>query len=148
KVDQKELENLLARAFYLAGISFNIIENNDIKAVFQKDIPWFKVPSRYHLSNTLLNQEYVKIKQLVESILNESEYLCITSNGWSNIHRLQVINYMITTPRPFFYKAIFTGKKHHTAINLARGIENIINEVGENKIAAIITDNANIIKAS
>ncbi|CAG8809376.1 18942_t:CDS:2, partial [Dentiscutata erythropus] len=86
--DQKALENLLARAFCSAGMSFNVIENEDIKAVFQKDIPWFKVPSRYCLSNTLLNQEHVRIKQLVESILNESEYLCITSDGWSNIHRL------------------------------------------------------------
>ncbi|CAG8628838.1 2135_t:CDS:2 [Dentiscutata erythropus] len=68
--DQKELENLLARAFYSAGMSFNIIENEDIKAVFQKDIPWFKILSRYRLSNTLLNQEYVKIKQLVETTLH------------------------------------------------------------------------------
>ncbi|CAG8836652.1 32302_t:CDS:2, partial [Gigaspora margarita] len=146
--DQKELENLLAWAFYSAGMSFNIIENEDIKAVFQKGILWFKVPSRYRLSSTLLNQEYIKIKQLVESILNESEYFCITSDEWSSIYRLLVINYMITTPSPFFYKAIFTGEEQHTAINIARGIENIINEVGENRIATIITDNANVMKAA
>ncbi|CAG8804747.1 14322_t:CDS:2, partial [Gigaspora rosea] len=34
--DQKALENLLTRAFCLAGISFNVIENEDVKAVFQK----------------------------------------------------------------------------------------------------------------
>ncbi|CAG8853993.1 38452_t:CDS:1, partial [Gigaspora margarita] len=40
--DQKVLESLLAQAFCSAGMSFNIIENEDIKAVFQKGIPWFK----------------------------------------------------------------------------------------------------------
>ncbi|CAG8715032.1 5771_t:CDS:1, partial [Scutellospora calospora] len=35
----------------------------------------------------------------------------------------------------------------HTAINIAAGIENIINEISENKIVAIITDNANMMKA-
>ncbi|CAG8822804.1 7725_t:CDS:1, partial [Gigaspora rosea] len=119
-----------------------------VKAVFQKGILWFKVLSRYHLSNILLNQEYVKIKQLIESILNKSEYLCITSDGWSNIHRLPVINYMITTPSPFFYKAIFTGEEQHTAINIAAGIENTIYGIGENKIVAIITNNANVMKAA
>ncbi|CAG8677582.1 538_t:CDS:2 [Dentiscutata erythropus] len=80
--DQKLIESLLARGFYSAGISFNVIENEDIKAIFQKGLPWFKIPSRYRLSNSLLNQEYIKIKQLIEIILNESEY-------FSTLHRLQ-----------------------------------------------------------
>lgn len=146
--DQKTMESLVARAFCSAGIPFNVIENEDIKAIFQKGLSWFKIPSRYRLSNSLLDQEYTKIKQLVKTILDESEYFCITSDGWSNIHRLPIINYMITTPHPFFYKSISTGEEHHTAINIAAGIEDIINEVGENKVAAIITDNANVMKAA
>ncbi|KAF0420519.1 zinc finger bed domain-containing protein 1-like [Gigaspora margarita] len=78
--DQKALENLLTRAFCSARISFNVIENEDVKAVFQK--------------------------------------------------------------------AVFTGKKQHTAINIAAEIENIIYKIGENKIVAIIMDNANVMKAA
>ncbi|CAG8717126.1 1999_t:CDS:2, partial [Ambispora leptoticha] len=78
--DQKTLENLLTRAFCSAGISFNVIENEDIKAVFQK--------------------------------------------------------------------TVFTGEQQHTAINIAAGIEHVIDEIGKNKIVAIITDNANVMKAA
>ncbi|CAG8823177.1 21850_t:CDS:2, partial [Gigaspora rosea] len=93
-----------------------------VKAVFQKGILWFKVLSRYRLLNILLNQEYVKIKQLIESILN--------------IFVLQVMG------------AVFTGEEQYTAINIAAGIENTIYEIGENKIVAIITNNANVMKAA
>ncbi|CAG8499721.1 16288_t:CDS:1, partial [Dentiscutata heterogama] len=37
--DQKELESLLARGFYSASISFNILENEDIKAFFSRALP-------------------------------------------------------------------------------------------------------------
>ncbi|CAG8570657.1 26723_t:CDS:2 [Dentiscutata erythropus] len=56
--DQKELESLLAHGFYSAGISFNILENDDIKAFFLKALPYFKLPTRYFLSNSLLTKEY------------------------------------------------------------------------------------------
>jgi adenosylmethionine-8-amino-7-oxononanoate aminotransferase len=55
---------------------------------------------------------------------------------------------MITTPNPFFYTAISMNEERHTAENIANGIENIINEIGISKVAAVITDNAANMKAT
>ncbi|CAG8493541.1 3881_t:CDS:2 [Gigaspora margarita] len=55
---------------------------------------------------------------------------------------------MITTPAPVFYKSIHTKEEHHTAENIAKGIENIMHEIGINKFISVITDNANIMKAA
>lgn len=147
--DQLQMEGLLGRAFFSAGLSMNCIENPDMQAFFKKSMPWFKIPSRYLLSNTILDREYKKLSYLVENTLNNSPgFVCITSDGWSNINRLSIINYMITTPKPFFYKATSMNEERHTAENIANGIDAIIEEVGKSKVAAVITDNAPNMKAA
>jgi len=55
---------------------------------------------------------------------------------------------MITTPKPFFYKATSMNEERHTAENIANGIDNIIDEIGISKVAAVITDNAPNMKAA
>src|SRR2546423_15098896 len=97
----------------------NSIENADLQDFFKKAIPWFKVLSRYLLSNTILDQEYRKLSYLVnKTIDNSSEFICITSDGWSNINKLSIINYMITTPKSFFYKAVSMNETKHIAKNI------------------------------
>ena len=147
--DQLQMEGLLGRAFFSAGLSMNCIENPDMQAFLKRSIPWFKIPSCYLLSNTILDREYKKLSYLVEKTLNNSpEFVCITSDGWSNINKLSIINYMITTPNPFFYKATSMNEERHTAENIVNGIDNIIDEIGTSKVAAVITDNAPNMKAA
>ncbi|CAG8793384.1 36465_t:CDS:2, partial [Gigaspora margarita] len=122
--DQKELESLLARGFYSAGISFNILENDDIKAFFLRALPYFKLPTRYSLSNSLLTKEY------------------------SGLNTDSIINYMITTPKPLFYKSVHTKEDQHTAQNIAEGIDKVMQELGIDKFVAVITDNAPNMKAA
>ncbi|CAG8464150.1 15941_t:CDS:1, partial [Dentiscutata heterogama] len=43
--EQEELASLLARGIYSSGVSFNILENDDIKAFFEKACPFFKLPT-------------------------------------------------------------------------------------------------------
>ena len=55
---------------------------------------------------------------------------------------------MITTPNPIFYKSVCTKEEHHTAENIAKGIENVMHEINIDKFVCIITDNANNMKAA
>ena len=147
--DQLQMEELLGHAFFSAELSMNCIENPDMQAFFKKSMPWFKVPSWHLLSNTILDREYKKLSHLIEKTLNNSpEFVCITSDGWSNINKLSIINYMITTPKPFFYKTTSINEERHTAKNIANGIDAIIEEIGVSKVAAVITDNAPNMKAA
>ena len=38
----------------------------------------------------------------------------ITCDGWTNIKKDPVVNIMIATPTPIFYKAVETGDNSHT----------------------------------
>ena len=51
-------------------------------------------------------------------------------------------------PQPLFYKSISTYEEQHTVKNISEGIKQIINEIGEEKVVAIITDNAANMKAA
>ncbi|CAG8788540.1 13674_t:CDS:2, partial [Gigaspora rosea] len=104
--DQKELESLLARGLYSAGISFNILENDDIKAFFSRALPYFKLPTRYSLSNSLFTKEYSGLNNVINYLLNETQFLCLVTDGWSNI------------------------QDQHTVQNIAEGIDKVIQELG------------------
>ncbi|CAG8510928.1 1505_t:CDS:2, partial [Scutellospora calospora] len=146
--NQKELESLLAREFYSASISFNILENDDIKAFFSRAIPYFKLPTRNSLSNSLLTKEYSSMQTVVNHLLDETQFLCLVTDGWSNIHKDSIINYMITTPKPLFYKSVYTKEDKHMAQNIAEGIDKAMQELDINKFVAMITDNAPNMKAA
>ncbi|CAB5384784.1 unnamed protein product [Rhizophagus irregularis] len=128
KQDQEELESLLVRAFCTC--------------------PSFQIPSRHTLSGNLLNKEYKDLKKLVRNVFNETPYFCITSDGWSNINKAPIVNYMITTPKPIFYKSVYTKEEHHTGENIAKGIEECMISIGIDKFTAVITDNANNMKSA
>ena len=55
---------------------------------------------------------------------------------------------MVTTPKPIFYKSVLTKKERHTAQNIAAGIKQTIEEIGKEKVVAIVTDNAANMKAA
>ncbi|CAG8794482.1 12809_t:CDS:1, partial [Gigaspora rosea] len=142
------LESLLARGFYSAGISFNILENDDIKAFFSRALPYFKLPTRYSLSNSLLTKEYSGLNTVINYLLNETQFLCLVTDSWSNIRKDSLINFMITTSKPLFYKSVHTKEDQHTAQNIAEGIDKVIQELGVDKFVAVITDNAPNMKAA
>ncbi|GET63177.1 uncharacterized protein LOC114341686 [Rhizophagus irregularis DAOM 181602=DAOM 197198] len=124
--DQQELEFLLARAFYThskkifrhltpiyiflgpTGIPFNTIDNEDFQIFLKKACPSFKILTCQSLSVNLLNNDYKNIRVVTKNVLNETPYFCLTSDGWSNINKEPPINYMITTPKPIFYKSVNT----------------------------------------
>ncbi|CAG8626063.1 16937_t:CDS:2 [Dentiscutata heterogama] len=127
--EQIELESLLARAFYTSGVSFNVIENIDFQAFLKKACPSFNIPSRHTLSNSLLDKEYMNLQVVVQNTLDETPYHCLVSDGWSNVNKSP----MITTPNPIFYKSVCTKEEHHTAENIAKGIENVMREINIDK---------------
>ncbi|CAG8584852.1 21566_t:CDS:2, partial [Rhizophagus irregularis] len=96
KQDQEELESLLVPCFS------------------------FHIPSHHTLSGNLLNKEYKDLKKLVRNFFNETPYFCITSDGWSNVNKAPIVNFMITTQKPIFYKSVYTKEEHHTGENIAK----------------------------
>ncbi|CAI2174127.1 14467_t:CDS:2 [Funneliformis geosporum] len=57
-----------------------VLESLLIRALFSAACPSFKIPSRYILSNTLLNQEFEHLQLIVKSTLSESSTYCLITD--------------------------------------------------------------------
>lgn len=116
---------MFARAIYSSGTPLQIIENDNWKLFFKSLRPAWEVPSHYKLSTTHLEAEYNNVKLKVESKITMSSSLGLMCDGWTNIRREPLINYVITTPEPIFYKTVSTEANSHTGVYITKEISSI-----------------------
>jgi len=53
-----------------------------------------------------------------------------------------MVNFILTTPTPVFFKTLATNAERHTGEYMAKQIDEVIIEIGHEKCNAIVTDNA------
>lgn len=140
--EQESIDKLLARATYSSCTPLNWTENKYWKNAFHKIRPALKLPSRYRLSNSLLNEEYHRVQARVHEKINEADSLTLMSDGWTDIKGNPLLNFVFATPEPVFLKAIETKTKSHTAQYMAEVIGEVIDTVGSEKVHGLVTDNA------
>lgn len=144
--EKKEIDIKLARAFYASGIPLATIENPFFIQALHKINPKYNPPSRKTLSTNLLEKEYKEVFANVKQQIKNTNYVCLISDGWTNIHQESIINFMVTTPQPIFWKALETKENSHTGEYIAQQFDFVIKEISASKIAAVITDNASNMK--
>jgi hypothetical protein len=123
-------------------VPLSLLENEWRKEFFQKLRPSFKLPSRYQLSNKLLDNEYKSVQEKVKQKIQSSETLTLLSDGWTDINGTALINILFTTPEPVFYTSIDSKLERHTGEYICSILSQAIDEVDQDKITAVITDNA------
>lgn len=71
-------------------------------------------------------------------------------DGWSNPKSKSVYNFIIITPdrKEFLYSLKDFSAESHTADFLASKIQEVIDEIGSEKFAAVVSDNASAIAAA
>ena len=80
----------------------------------------------------------MKVKQIVE----KADCIAIISDGWSNVCGQGIINYIISTPQPVFDKSTDTRDNRHTGLYIADELKAVINDLGPQKVFALVTDQA------
>jgi len=113
--EQDTLEILLAQALFAAGVPFSFLENDYVIQFFQRLRPAFKLPNRRKLAEDLLDDIYDEVKAECNEQILQAKSLTMVSDGWSNINRESVQNFVICTPKPLFFDAIYSGEESHTA---------------------------------
>jgi len=140
--EQKEIDHYLACAIFGCGLPLSLVEDEHFIAFCKKLRPAYNLSKCSKLSNGLLDKTYKEITKDVTQCVKEKDLVCITSDGWTNLRSEPIINFIVTTFKPVFWKAIETKEERHTSAFIAQEFETVINEVGANKVAAVITDNA------
>jgi hypothetical protein len=73
--------------------------------------PAYTPPTRHALSTKLLDAEFNRVQVKVKQIIKKADCIAIISDGWLNVPRQGIINYIISTPQLVFYKT--QGQQTH-----------------------------------
>lgn len=144
--EQKNIDILLARSIYASSSPLNLVENAYWKEFFKKIRPAYCPPSTYIISHRLLDDEYKRVKECTNNNILNASVLGIMCDGWTNLRNESIVNFVVTTPNPIFFKSISTGTDRHTGEKMAEEIINVIEEIGQTKVFGIVTDNAKNMK--
>lgn len=87
-----------------------------------------------------MDSEVNGITFFVEKLIFRSHCLGLMCDRWSNIRNESIINFVITTPKPVFYKSLPNLTARHTGNYMAKAMIEIIEEVGPGKVFGIVTN--------
>ena len=99
---REQLDSLIARTFYSAGLPFHFSKNpfwiEMIKFVTNNNIAGYIPPDYNKLRTTLLQKEMAHIEKLLRSIKDiwKEKGLSIVSYGWTDVQKMPLINFMAT----------------------------------------------------
>jgi hypothetical protein len=96
----------------------------------------------------LLDAEFNRVQVKVKQIIEKSDCIAIISDGWSNVHGQGIINYIISTPQSVFYKSTDIRDNRPTGLFIADELMVVINDLGPQKVFALVTHNAVNMKAA
>ncbi|XP_072564792.1 uncharacterized protein [Paramormyrops kingsleyae] len=139
---QKNTDECFARAIYATGSPLMLTSNVYWKRFLNVLRPAYIPPTRHALSTHLLDEEFSRVQAKVKQTIDQADCISVISDGWSNIRGQGIINYIITTPQPEFYKSVDTKENRHTGQYIADELKVIINDLGPDKVFALVTDNA------
>jgi hypothetical protein len=98
----------------------------------------------YSFAGSEFNRVQVKVKQIIE----KADCIAIICHGWSNVRGQGIINYIISIPQPVFYKSTDTRDNRHTGLYFVDELKAVINDLGPQRVFALVTDNAANMKAA
>ena len=145
--DQPAIDNKLGDLVFGLGLPFSIVEAQPFVQFVHALRPAYKLPNRSQLSTRILDQHYKELQEEVAEEIHEANSVSTVLDAWTNCRNESVVGFTVTTPRPFFLKAMFTGQTRHTEDFYFTETANVIRELGERKVTAVITDNAAPMKA-
>ncbi|RHZ88171.1 hypothetical protein Glove_26g327 [Diversispora epigaea] len=138
------LDKSLIKMWIITGVPFEIIEN-PFTIDFLKELnPGYAPPSRTTLSGRFLDEEVTRVNKYIDQELENAENLTLVLDGWTSIRSDSLYNFIIITSERKEYLIALKNfsKESHTGEMLANEIAIIIEKIGSEKFAAVVTDAA------
>ena len=132
--------------FYCTGTSFQRVEDPCLLRAIQLACPGAQLPTCKQLADDgaggLLDECYQQVNEEVNKVLStDGQFVCLTSDAWSNVANNPVVNYMAVSPtKSLFLEAVHTEEQSHDADWLSTDLSRVIDSLGDNVVGAV-TDN-------
>ncbi|KAH6800931.1 hypothetical protein C2S52_001395 [Perilla frutescens var. hirtella] len=154
----KELRNQvcldIGRFFYENGIPFNCVRSASFTNMAHSIGNYgrgIKAPTMYELRTWILNEEEKTTVAFVDDIKAtwKKTNISLLSDGWSDMRNRSLINFLINNQYgTVFLKTVDTSDYVKDAQKLFELLDGVIEEVGEDIVVQVVTDNAAAYKAA
>lgn len=135
-------DECLARAVYATASPLSLTQDVYWRRFFNVLRPAYCPPTRQALSTHLLDAGYDKMHRQVKETIGKADCVTVTSCGWSNLNETGVIHYVASTPLPLLYKSTEAEESARAAASIAEQLKAVVNEIGPQKVFAVVTDDA------
>jgi hypothetical protein len=84
------------------------------------------------------------MKEECLNVIEDAESVTLVTDGWSNMRKDHLVNYIAVIPnrRPLYYGYKDTKAVSQTSERIANNIFEVIEEIGNDKVVALVSDNA------
>ncbi|KAE9546800.1 hypothetical protein FO519_009988 [Halicephalobus sp. NKZ332] len=131
------------------NIAGNFLDNPFFKTFITKLRPSYKLPPRNSkYANTLVPAEFDRVQLAVKKATNETDFLSMSSDGWTDVNGSRLINIIVHTPKPYLFNSINATSDAHDGVFICKVLSSEIEKLGPQKIVALVTDNAPNMKAA
>jgi Protein of unknown function (DUF 659) len=144
-------DQFFARFIYTSGLSFNVLKNPNLKSAFNVLNSTYVQKSQlsdWNIRNKFLDEEFESICFKMENAISKSNNMVLMSDGWSGIQKKHVLNILLHAQgSPWFLENVYTKEASVDGEFQAALFERVINERGgPDKVVALVTDNASVMR--
>ncbi|KAK3225991.1 hypothetical protein Dsin_005853 [Dipteronia sinensis] len=138
----------IADFFYENGLAFNVASSPSFVKMLRSVGNYgrgLKSPTAYELSTSLLLKAEGKTQAVVEDVKKTwaKTGVSIMSDGWKDMRGRQLINFLVNNPYgTVFLKSVDASDAIKEATLLFNLLDSVIEEVGEDLVVQVVTDNA------
>ncbi|XP_019416378.1 PREDICTED: uncharacterized protein LOC109327663 [Lupinus angustifolius] len=151
---KEEANQAIARCFYNNAIPFNVARSDEYFEMFElvaKHGPGVKPPSYHEIKVKYLKEE-VKLTnaRLEEHKAEWKKVGCtIMTDGWTDKRGMTILNFLVHSPKGIvFLKSIDASHIAKTADRIFKMIYDVVEEIGEDNVVQVVTDNASNFKVA
>lgn len=148
KSEKEVFDEQIAKFIYATNSSFRLVEHEEFIRMIQLLRPGYSPPSRLDISGKLLDAVHKKCLESCKGMLKDKT-VCMSLDGWSNVHNEPVICATVTTPEAesdtFLVDTVDTSGHAHTADYLVDVAVNSIKTCEKLfgcSVRSFVTDNA------
>ncbi|KAK1565650.1 hypothetical protein Q3G72_031716 [Acer saccharum] len=138
----------IADFFYENGLAFNVASSPSFTKMLRSVGSYgrgLKPPTAYELSTSLLIKGESNTQAIVDEVKKtwSQTRVSIMSDGWKDIRGRQLINFLVNNPHgTVFLKSIDASDVVKDATLLFNLLDSVVEEVGEDYVVRVVTDNA------
>jgi Protein of unknown function (DUF 659)/BED zinc finger len=141
---RNNINTALGRFFVTCSIPFAVADHPFFIEFCKQLRPAYEPPSRTTISNNILHSEAATITIKILKELQNEENITIALDGWTDPNNRNLYNFVLMTSNrhEYLWAIEDVSSESITGDFLTTQIEKIINNIGQDKIAGLITDGA------